>query len=94
MYNINMYGGTNWWYQQQQNKKPTKCKFVAPNACIFCSKRIDEGDFFYVGYDEHNIYAETCDNLRCHTWLVKKGRFRKAQGKDYEKEAKERYEKD
>lgn len=90
MYNINMYGfNQNWWATPKKDEG-----YKAPDKCTFCGVEIKDGDFFYAGVDSHKIYSETCDNLKCHTWLVQKIRIKKMPGKNYEKEIKERYEKD
>lgn len=87
MITVNMYGGAqNWWAEQQKKKESYK----APDKCTFCNRKIEDGDFFYVGRDKNKIFAETCDNLKCHTWLKYKLRLKKMAGKDYLKEAEER----
>ena len=86
MYNINMYSGINWWTQQ----KTKKAEYKAPDKCTFCSKEIKDFDFFYAGRDKHDIYAETCDSLKCHMWLEYKIYIKKVPGKDYMKEATDR----
>lgn len=87
MINTNMYpGASNWWTQHNKKKEGYK----PPDKCTFCSKKIEDGDHFYAGRDSHNIYAETCEEIKCHTWLKYKTRVKKVPGKDYLKEMKDR----
>jgi hypothetical protein len=57
--------GMAWW-------APTKKKadsYKPPEKCVFCGTKIEDDDYFHAGYDEHRIYAETCDNFQCFKWL-------------------------
>jgi hypothetical protein len=70
-----MFGyNASWW--AQKNKTKSK-EYKPPEKCTFCSKKIEEGDYFNAGYDEHRIYAETCDHLYCKQWLKWKVRRKK-----------------
>lgn len=49
-----------------------------PEKCVFCTKPIEEDDFYYLGYTRGHIYAETCDRYDCTKWLEQKShRLRK-----------------
>ena len=74
MYTVNMFGNT-WWNQQVKNATPTEHR--PPEKCDFCAIKIESGDFYYGGYDANKIYAETCENIRCHQWLITKKRGKK-----------------
>lgn len=76
-----------WWSQREEEK----AKYKAPDSCTFCSNKIEDGDYFYAGYDDNRIYAETCDAFQCHKWLKWKARIRRMAGKDYKKEVEDRY---
>lgn len=78
---INMYWGQNWWQQQQKKKAEEAKMYKPPTVCTFCHKKIEDGDFFYGGYDQHKIYSETCDHIRCHQWLVQKIRKKRIDDK-------------
>ena len=78
MYNANLFQN-NWWNQQRNKKK----EYMPPEKCTFCNKKIEDGDHFHAGYDEHRIYAETCDDLKCHTWLKHKVRKKKVDKDTY-----------
>ncbi len=88
MYTVNMYSGAHFWYQKP--KTPVKPTYKAPEKCIFCGKKIEDRDYFYAGYDQHRIYAETCDDIKCHQWLENKIKVKKIKGKDYIKEVEQR----
>lgn len=67
--------GQGWWAKQQV-LKADKAEPV-PNKCVFCNAKIEEDDYYYLGYDRHMIYAETCDNRSCVQWLEWKVKRRK-----------------
>jgi len=73
MYNVNMFGVTPSWWSQQTKKK----EWVPPDKCVFCGRKIEEGDWLNAGYDEHRIYAEICDDIKCTQWLKWKVRRKK-----------------
>jgi len=77
MYNLNMFGYNPSWWAQHNKKLNEKKKWKAPDKCTFCGKEIKEGDWVNAGYDEHRIYAETCDHLYCKQWLKWKVRRKK-----------------
>lgn len=68
---------TNWWTQQANKNKAARAKYKSPDKCVFCSRKIEDGDFFNVGYDRYKIYAETCDRIHCKQWLKWKMRRKK-----------------
>lgn len=68
---------TNWWTQQANKNKAKRAEHKPPDKCAFCGRKIEEYDYFNAGYDEHKIYAETCDRIRCKQWLKWKVRRRK-----------------
>ena len=79
MYKVNMMPpgyNPNWWAQQQAKKKEKK-EWTPPDKCTFCGRKIEDGAYFNAGYDEHKIYAETCDHIRCKQWLKWKVRRKK-----------------
>ena len=80
----NVFGG--WWQRQQAAKASAENakKYKPPKMCTFCTKKIEDGDFFYAGYDRNKIYAETCDHIKCYQWLVKDWRVRKKRISDTE----------
>jgi len=68
--------GQGWWAQQQATKKAEE-KEPVPDKCVFCTAKIEEDDYYYLGYDRHMIYAETCDSRSCVQWLKWKVKRRK-----------------
>ena len=75
MYTVNMFGNQGgWWKNRNVAKAIPVEKYKPPTKCTFCGKKIEDGDFFYAGYDGHRIYSETCDNIRCHQWFTHKVR--------------------
>jgi hypothetical protein len=55
--------------------KPPEPKEI--ERCEFCTTKIEEGDYYYVGYDENKIYAEICTDFKCTQWLKWKARQKK-----------------
>ena len=45
-----------------------------PESCSFCGGI--PVDFYWVGFDQYRIYAETCNQIKCHKWLKEKVRIR------------------
>lgn len=72
MYNVNMAG---MWGIPVKKEEPKEAK--EPDRCDHCIKKIEEGDYYYVGYDSNDIYAETCTHFRCTQWFKHKARLRK-----------------
>jgi len=72
-----MSGMINWWTQQTNRNKAKREKWKPPEKCTFCGKKIEDYDYFNVGYDRYKIYAETCDDIKCKQWLKWKARRKK-----------------
>jgi len=72
MYNANMAG---MWGIPPAKTPPKEAE--EPNNCSFCACRIEEGDYYWIGYDEHKIYGECCDSHFCKQWLENKARLKK-----------------
>lgn len=68
----------NFWNLPVPVETPKKHK--PPTKCDLCGKKIEDGDYYYGGYDRLKIYLETCDNMRCHQWLVHKKRGKRING--------------
>lgn len=76
--NIAQNWGTNWWTQQQQkNTDAAAKKALIPDHCVFCGAKIEEDDYYYLGFDRHRIFAATCTHQYCVTWLKWKIKRRK-----------------
>lgn len=76
--NLNTNWGTNWWaIQQAKNAKELAAKALIPKICDFCAVKIEEDDYYYIGFDRHRIYAATCTQRRCVQWLNWKIKRRK-----------------
>jgi len=68
--NITQNWGANWWTQQQQkNTDAATKKALTPDICDLCGVKIEEDDYFYLGFDKHRIYAATCTHQYCMQWL-------------------------
>jgi hypothetical protein len=68
----------NWWTQQQQkNADAAAKKELIPDTCDLCGLKIEEDDYYYLGFDRHMIYAATCTDRYCVHWLKWKIRRRK-----------------
>jgi len=68
--NIAQNWGANWWTQQQaKNAKANADKALIPEHCDLCGLKIEEDDYYYLGFDRHMIYAATCTHLYCVQWL-------------------------
>ena len=62
--------GQNWWQQQQKkNAEAAAKKEVIPKICDLCGAKIEEDDYYYLGFDKHMIYAATCTHRYCMQWL-------------------------
>ena len=72
MYNVNMWG--QWGITPPT---PEVEKHKDPDSCDFCAIGIDDGDYYWGGYDVNYIYAECCDGHRCKQWLEHRVRVRK-----------------
>jgi hypothetical protein len=59
-----------WNLRKANAEKVTERK--APEKCVFCGTDIKADDYYYLGYTEGHIYAETCDSYNCTKWLKQK----------------------
>jgi len=59
----------NWGHAWWAPPKKKDNSYKPPEKCVFCGVKIEDDDYFHAGYDEHHIYAETCDNIQCFKWL-------------------------
>ena len=56
--------GAGWGKQQELPElKP-------PETCGLCGGVPVE--WYWIGFDSYGVYAETCDDLKCHRWLKNK----------------------
>lgn len=73
-YNINLFAGVR-KQLLKEIKKPED--WPPPKKCVFCSRKIEEEDFYLLGYTRGRIFAETCDCFNCKKWFIGSVRLRK-----------------
>ena len=66
-----------WGYTKVETKPISPEDWPVPKKCVFCNIPIEEEDFYNLGYTQHHIFAETCDNFCCKKWLFASVRLRK-----------------
>jgi len=58
--------GSGWGKKKEPERTP-------PETCDFCGDV--PVDFYWAGFDHSRIYAETCNQKKCHRWLKYKSRL-------------------
>ncbi len=59
-------------YLPVEVEAPTERK--PPEKCVFCSNKIEDGDYYYIGFTPGRVYAETCVEYHCTKWYEYKSK--------------------
>lgn len=59
--------GSGWGKKAYEKVYDEKKGMMPPETCDLCGGEIQ--DYYYVGFDQHRIYAEVCDKQQCMKWL-------------------------